>query len=116
MMPAFFLGAILSVALLLLTDQVIPWAWGNIQRTVISAVEGLTIATDAVKPFVIPLTLGILLGLFALQSHGTGALGKWFGGVMLVSGSRPGQMSATTTRSASARAFARSPSIAAARW
>jgi lipopolysaccharide export system permease protein len=39
MMPAFFLGAVLSVASLLLTDQVIPWAWGNIQRTVISAVE-----------------------------------------------------------------------------
>lgn len=39
MMPAFFLGAILSVGSLLLTDQVIPWAMGNIQRTIIAAVE-----------------------------------------------------------------------------
>ena len=52
--------------------------------TVISAVEGLLIATDKVKPIIIPLTLGILVGLFAVQSKGTAALGKWFGRVMLV--------------------------------
>ncbi len=51
--------------------------------SVISAVEGLLIATEKVRPFVIPLTIGILVGLFALQSKGTGALGKWFGRVML---------------------------------
>lgn len=39
MLPAFFLGAVLSVGSLLLTDQMIPWAMANIQRTVISAVE-----------------------------------------------------------------------------
>lgn len=39
MLPAFVLGAFLSVGSLLLTDQVIPWAMENIQRTVISAVE-----------------------------------------------------------------------------
>lgn len=37
--PAFFLGAVLSVLSLILTDQVIPWAVGNIHRTVIGAVE-----------------------------------------------------------------------------
>ncbi|HRJ70940.1 MAG TPA: potassium transporter Kup [Terrimicrobiaceae bacterium] len=52
--------------------------------SVISAVEGLLIATDAIKPFIIPLTLGILVGLFALQSRGTAELGKWFGRIMLV--------------------------------
>ncbi len=52
--------------------------------SVISAVEGLLIATDAIKPFIIPLTLGILVGLFALQSRGTAELGKWFGSIMLV--------------------------------
>ncbi len=52
--------------------------------SVISSVEGLLIATDRIKPFIIPLTLGILVGLFAVQSHGTAALGKWFGRVMLV--------------------------------
>src|SRR5690606_891826 len=39
MLPAFFLGAVLSVGSLLLTDQMIPWAMANIQRTVIAAVE-----------------------------------------------------------------------------
>lgn len=51
--------------------------------SVLSAVEGLLIATDKVQPFIIPLTLGILVGLFSVQSKGTGAIGRWFGGVML---------------------------------
>ena len=52
--------------------------------SVLSAVEGLLIATEKVKPFILPLTLGILGGLFALQSKGTGTIGGWFGKVMLV--------------------------------
>ena len=52
--------------------------------SVLSAVEGLLIATDKIEPFIIPLTLGILVGLFAVQSKGTGAIGQWFGRVMLV--------------------------------
>ena len=52
--------------------------------SVLSAVEGLLIATEKVRPFIIPLTLGILAGLFAVQSKGTGAIGAWFGRVMLV--------------------------------
>ncbi len=51
--------------------------------TVLSAVEGLLIATKEIKPFVVPLTLGILAGLFAVQAKGTAAIGKWFGSVML---------------------------------
>ena len=51
--------------------------------SVLSAVEGLLIATPRVEPFIIPLTLGIIAGLFAVQSHGAGAIGKWFGRVML---------------------------------
>ncbi len=51
--------------------------------SVLSAVEGLRIATDQLRPFIIPLTLAILVGLFAVQSKGTGALGAWFGRVML---------------------------------
>ncbi len=52
--------------------------------SVLSAVEGLKLATAGIKPFIVPLTLGILAGLFAVQSKGTGAIGKWFGGVMLL--------------------------------
>jgi KUP system potassium uptake protein len=52
--------------------------------SVISAVEGLAIATKKIEPFIIPLTLGILAGLFAVQSKGSAELGKWFGRLMLV--------------------------------
>ncbi|HEX8372612.1 MAG TPA: KUP/HAK/KT family potassium transporter [Chthoniobacterales bacterium] len=52
--------------------------------SVISAVEGLLIGSDSLKPYVIPLTLGILVGLFAIQSKGTGTIGRFFGPIMLV--------------------------------
>ena len=47
--------------------------------SVLSAVEGLSVATPALEPWVVPVTLGILVGLFAIQSHGTGKVGKLFG-------------------------------------
>ncbi len=51
--------------------------------SVLSAVEGLVTENVKLQPYIIPLTLGILAGLFAVQSKGTGALGQWFGRVML---------------------------------
>ena len=51
--------------------------------SVLSAVEGLEIITPDLKPYVIPITLGILTGLFFIQKHGTGAVGKLFGPVMV---------------------------------
>jgi KUP system potassium uptake protein len=52
--------------------------------SVLSAMEGLKVAAPSVAPFVIPVTLVILFGLFAVQSRGTGDLGSWFGPVMVV--------------------------------
>src|SRR2546425_2736011 len=52
--------------------------------TVMSAVEGLEIATPALATWVIPVTLMILVGLFLLQSRGTARIGALFGPVMLV--------------------------------
>jgi KUP system potassium uptake protein len=52
--------------------------------SVLSAVEGLLVSNENLSPLVVPLTLGILFGLFAVQSKGTGRIGKWFGLVMLV--------------------------------
>src|SRR5881409_4535845 len=52
--------------------------------SVLSAVEGLEIATPALAPWVIPLTLGILVSLFVLQSRGTARIGALFGPVMLL--------------------------------
>src|SRR3989449_5259258 len=51
--------------------------------TVMSAVEGLEIATPALATWVIPVTLVILIGLFLLQSRGTARIGALFGPVML---------------------------------
>ncbi|MGH8505702.1 MAG: KUP/HAK/KT family potassium transporter, partial [Stenotrophobium sp.] len=47
--------------------------------SVLSAVEGLKVATPAFEPYIIPITVLILIGLFAVQKHGTGSLGAIFG-------------------------------------
>ncbi len=52
--------------------------------SVLSAVEGLEIITPIFKPFVIPLTVVIIIGLFAAQKSGTGRLGKLFGPITCV--------------------------------
>ena len=52
--------------------------------SVLSAVEGLAVASPALKEFVVPITCLILVGLFAIQSRGTGDVGRLFGPVMLV--------------------------------
>jgi len=52
--------------------------------SVLSAVEGLSVATDAFNPFIVPLATFILIALFMLQSRGTHHVGRLFGPVMLV--------------------------------
>jgi KUP system potassium uptake protein len=52
--------------------------------SVLSAVEGLKVATPAFEAFVVPLTLLLLVGLFVVQRRGTGRVGAYFGPVMLV--------------------------------
>jgi KUP system potassium uptake protein len=52
--------------------------------SVLSAVEGLTTVTPAFQPYVLPVAIGILVALFAIQSRGTGRVGQFFGPVMLV--------------------------------
>src|SRR5262245_28007392 len=47
--------------------------------SVLSAVEGLQVATPALAPFVLPLTFAILALLFAVQSYGTGKVSALFG-------------------------------------
>jgi KUP system potassium uptake protein len=50
--------------------------------SVLSAVEGLEVMTPALHPFVVPITVLILLGLFAIQKHGTASVGSFFGPVV----------------------------------
>ena len=52
--------------------------------TVLSAVEGLNVGSKAFEEFVVPLTLVILVGLFMMQSRGTGRIGRIFGPVMVL--------------------------------
>ena len=52
--------------------------------SVLGAVEGLAVATHVFEPVVVPLSVAILLGLFMLQSQGTGGIGRLFGPVMIV--------------------------------
>ena len=52
--------------------------------SVLSAVEGLGVGSDSFQPFVVPLTLIILVGLFLLQSRGTAHIGRLFGPIMVV--------------------------------
>src|SRR5690349_11325454 len=51
--------------------------------TVLSAVEGLTTVNAGLEPFVIPIAIGILVGLFAIQARGTARVGLMFGPVMI---------------------------------
>jgi KUP system potassium uptake protein len=52
--------------------------------SVLSAVEGLEIGTAAFKPYVIPITVTVLILLFLFQRYGTGVVGGFFGPICLV--------------------------------
>ena len=52
--------------------------------SVLSAVEGLEVVSPGFRRFVVPITLLVLFGLFALQKRGTGGIGKFFGPITLI--------------------------------
>jgi KUP system potassium uptake protein len=52
--------------------------------SVLSAIEGLAVASPGLEPAVVPLTCAILVALFAIQPRGTGGIGKIFGPIMAV--------------------------------
>jgi KUP system potassium uptake protein len=76
-LTVIFLG--LFGAALLYGDGVITPA-----VSVLSAVEGLEISGSAFHPFIVPLTVGILVALFAAQKKGTERVGMVFGPIMLL--------------------------------
>src|SRR5215203_4446532 len=75
--PVFLLGVI--GASMFLGDSMITPA-----ISVLSAVEGLKLATPAFEHFVVPLTIVILFGLFAAQQRGTAEVASYFGPVMVI--------------------------------
>src|SRR5262245_13049428 len=50
--------------------------------SVLSAVEGLQVASPSLERLVVPITIAILIGLFAVQRHGSGRVGRFFGPVL----------------------------------
>jgi KUP system potassium uptake protein len=52
--------------------------------SVLSAVEGLEVATPAFKPYILPISLVILVALFLVQRRGTAAIGNLFGPIMMI--------------------------------
>lgn len=73
------LGLLVIAAGLLYGDGIITPA-----ISVISAVEGMRILTSTLEPYIIPITIAILTGLFAIQKNGTHKVGKLFGPVMVI--------------------------------
>ncbi|MBM7112292.1 potassium transporter Kup [Archangium primigenium] len=75
--PALLVGLGLFGAALLYGDGVITPA-----ISVLSAVEGLQVATPVLEPYVVPVTVGILFALFLVQPLGTGRVGVVFGPIV----------------------------------
>jgi KUP system potassium uptake protein len=75
----FIILAALFGAALLYGDGIITPA-----VSVLSAVEGLSVATHAFDPYIVPITLVILTGLFMVQKRGTEKIGRAFGPIMVV--------------------------------
>ena len=76
--PGFIITLGLIGAALFYGDGVITPA-----ISVISAVEGLEVATPAFRPFIIPITVAILIGLFVTERKGTATIGRLFGPIMM---------------------------------
>jgi KUP system potassium uptake protein len=52
--------------------------------SVLSAVEGLNVVSPVFKPYVLPIAVIILVGLFAVQKHGTARVAAFFGPIMVI--------------------------------
>lgn len=52
--------------------------------SVLSAVEGLSIATDALDPYIVPIAISIVIAVFVMQKYGTAFVGKFFGPLTLL--------------------------------
>ena len=52
--------------------------------SVLSALEGISVISDRFDHWILPLSVVIMIGLFMIQSHGTGLVGRLFGPIMFV--------------------------------
>jgi KUP system potassium uptake protein len=75
--PVFVLMGLFGAALLYGDGMITP------AITVLGAVEGLKVATPWFEPYVVPIAVVILIGVFAIQRHGTHEVGRLFGPIMV---------------------------------
>ena len=75
--PKLVLTGVFGAALLYGDGMITP------AITVLGAVEGLTIATPLFQSYVVPITVAILIGVFAIQKYGTHRVGGLFGPIMV---------------------------------
>jgi KUP system potassium uptake protein len=52
--------------------------------SVLSAVEGLEVGTAGLKPYILPVAIGVLITLFSFQRFGTARVGAWFGPIVIL--------------------------------
>jgi KUP system potassium uptake protein len=78
MKPVVVFAALLGASLLYGDGFITP------AISVLSAIEGLNVATQAANQFIVPLTCLVLLSLFLCQHYGTEGIGKVFGPIMLI--------------------------------
>jgi len=76
--PALVLLGVLATALFFGDAMITP------SLSVLSAVEGLTVVEAGLQPLVVPISIGILIALFLIQSRGTAQVGRLFGPIVLV--------------------------------
>lgn len=78
-LAAFVITAGVFAAALFYGDAIITPA-----ISVLSAVEGISVATPQFEKYIIPITIGVLVGLFLIQKQGTGRVGTLFGPITMV--------------------------------
>jgi KUP system potassium uptake protein len=76
--PTLMVLGLIGAALFLGDSMITP------ALSVLSAVEGLKLVAPDMAEFIVPISLAILIGLFAVQSRGTGAVARFFGPITAV--------------------------------
>jgi KUP system potassium uptake protein len=77
-LPALVLLGVVGASLLYGDGVITP------AISVLSAMEGLKLVAPGFERFIVPATVAVLVGLFAIQRRGTGSIGKLFGPVMVI--------------------------------
>src|SRR5882757_8902973 len=77
-LPALVLLGVVGASLLYGDGVITP------AISVLSAMEGLKLIAPGFEHFILPATIAVLIGLFAIQRHGTGSIGRLFGPIMVI--------------------------------